>query len=490
MKRSVSVFGLPGLALICLLPVLQATPAAALQAHAGETARVLMVSDIHFDPFWDPGRIAQLEAAPANRWASILAAAPSPDRAGRFAALQQACHTKGQDTDYTLLASSLGAMRANAAGAKFVTVSGDLLAHDFSCKYENALPHAKAGEYSAFAAKTVEFVLDQLRTTFPGVPVFAALGNNDSGCGDYSLDAGGAFLQAIAPVLSADVPAGERGQARHDIARGGYYGVALPPPFARTRLLILDDLFMSDRYASCGGRPNPAPAAEQIAWLHRRLEQARRDHQRVWVMAHIPPGINPYSTIRKMTNVCAGEAPVMFLASAKLPETIAEFGDVVRLAIFAHTHMDELRLLRAEKGGAHANAVALKMIPSISPVDGNNPSFVVASVYPDSAVLRDYRVIAGSNKTGVGTKWSEEYSFDRTYGVTEFSTASVKRLIKDFHSDRAASAQTSHAYLEHYFVGADESALLKPFWPEYTCTLDNDTEAGFKACECGDGKAH
>ena len=40
----------------------------------------------------------------------------------------------------------------------------------------------------------------------------------------------------------------------------------------------------------------------------------------------------------------------MFLSSEALPETMAKYGDVIRLAIFAHTHMDEMRLLEPADG--------------------------------------------------------------------------------------------------------------------------------------------
>ncbi|MGA7341787.1 MAG: hypothetical protein WBX18_14380, partial [Terracidiphilus sp.] len=53
-----------------------------------QTVPVLLVSDIHFEPFWDPAKTAQLAAAPASQWKTILAAQESPDRAARFDALQ------------------------------------------------------------------------------------------------------------------------------------------------------------------------------------------------------------------------------------------------------------------------------------------------------------------------------------------------------------------------------------------------------------------
>ncbi|HEV2134733.1 MAG TPA: metallophosphoesterase [Terracidiphilus sp.] len=445
--------------------------------------RVLMVSDIHFDPFWDLEKVKELLPAPVEKWSAILGGPDSPDRADRFAALQKMCQAKGMDTDYALLVSSVQALRANASDARFVLASGDLLAHDFSCKYEAAVPHATADDYNAFAAKTLAFVMDRLRSTFPGVPVYAALGNNDSGCGDYRLDAGGAFLRTIAPTLSADVPAAQRGQARGDLTAGGYYSVVLPAPMERTQLLVLDDVFMSREYATCGGKPDAAPAAQQIEWLRSQLERARREDEKVWVMAHIPPGINPFSTIPNMKKVCAGAAAAMFLSSNAIADAIEEFGDVVRLAIFAHTHMDELRLLTAKQPGGTQRPVPLKMVPSVSPIHENEPTFVVASVDPDSAILKDYRVVAASNGTGVATAWHEEYDFDRAYGKKDFSEKSVERLIAEFGADDKAKTAASEEYLRYYYAG-DRSALLKLFWPQYTCVLANDTAEGFRSCAC------
>src|SRR6202034_664458 len=99
------------------------------------TVSALLVSDIHFEPFWDPAKAVKLESEPARSWDAILAAAPSADRQQRFDALQDKCHARGVDTPYALYKSSLTAMRAKAAEAGFVIVSGHLVAHAFSCKY-------------------------------------------------------------------------------------------------------------------------------------------------------------------------------------------------------------------------------------------------------------------------------------------------------------------------------------------------------------------
>ena len=400
-----------------------------------------MVSDIHFEPFWDPEKAAQLATAPVATWKAILSSPDSAGRAEKFAAVEQTCHAKGEDTTYALLTSSLRAMRNDAAGAKFITVSGDLMSHAFTCKFATVFPKASPGDYRAFAEKTVEFVVESLRSSFPGVPVYAALGNNDSGCGDYQLDASSDFLSDAGKVITADLRGPERARALEEFAAGGYYSATLPAPVEHTRLLILDDLFMSRRYQTCSGNDDSAPAAAQIAWLEKQLSDARDKHEKIWVLAHIPPGVDPYSTVTKGKDICKGNAPQMYLSSEALPEALARYGDVIKLAIFAHTHMDEVRLLEPAKTSAKEEGVPVKMVSSISPVDGNNPSFTVARVDPAKGQLEDYRVFVASNKTGIDTTWTEEYDYAKAYHEPAFSAGDLRNLIDGFQSDTKATIE-------------------------------------------------
>ncbi len=462
--------------------VAQAT--VARDAEGTQAVHALFVSDIHFEPFWDPGKAAKLAAAPVTEWKAILASPDGADRGARFADLKQACPTRGEDTQYALYASSLGAMRAEAADAKFVIVSGDLMAHSFSCKYASLFKNAAPGEYRVFTEKTVEFVVRSLREALPGVPVYAALGNNDSDCGDYQLDADSEFLAAIAGEFTHEIAGASREQAARTFAVGGYYSASLPAPLEHTRLLVLDDLFMSRRYETCGGKEDPAPAAAQIAWLERQLDAARQNKEKVWVMAHVPPGVDAYSTATKGKNICKGNGPTMFLSSEALPETLARYGDVIRLAIFAHTHMDEVRLLEPAGSDPTEKGVAVKMVPSISPVDGNNPSFVVARIDARTAVMRDYRVVAASNKTGVDTAWAEEYDFAKAYEEPAFSAATLDDLVGRFAADRGAQTSVSQSYIRNYEVGQPMRALGL-VWPMYVCALKNDEADAFASCVCG-----
>ena len=171
----------------------------------------------------------------------------------------------------------------------------------------------------------------------------------------------------------------------------------------------------------------------------------------------------------------------MFLASEKLAGMLAEFGDVVELAIFAHTHMDELRLLKP--GTAAGKAVAVKMVPSISPIHGNHPSITLAQIDPSTAALVDYKVFAASNASGVNAKWSEEYDFARSFHQAEFTSSSISQVIAGFAADPDAKTQSSGSYIENFSVGY-ASPLLRLAWPQYVCTLSNYTAESFRSCAC------
>jgi sphingomyelin phosphodiesterase acid-like 3 len=491
------------IALLCLFlsaiaAQAQSAKPAAPQAQAAVPA--LLLSDIHFDPFSDPAKVPQLAAAPSSGWRAILAAAPSPDQPQRFQSLQQSCHARGADTSYALFDSSLKAMRAHATEAKFVTVSGDLLAHAFDCKYNTIFPDAAPETYRSFVEKTLAYVTDELYGAFPGVPVYIALGNNDSNCGDYRLDAHSEFLAAEGREVTKSFPAPERKAAEESFAAGGYYSISLPAPIQNARLLVLNDIFMSKNYASCSGKPDSTAADSQLTWLRQQLAEARASKQKVWVMGHIPPGIDLYSTARRLTDVCGGRDPVMFLSSEKIADALTDSSDVIELAIFAHTHMDEIKLLKAGLSDAHPAApdhvtveakgfiaepkvVAVKMVPSISPINGNRPSITLAQVDPTTAALRDYKVFTASNQTGVNAVWTEEYDFDRSYHAAEFDPSSVSQLIAGFAADSSAKTQASHSYIQDFSTGS-HLAEMQMFWPEYVCSLSNHTQQSFRECVC------
>jgi len=247
-----------------------------------------------------------------------------------------------------------------------------------------------------------------------------------------------------------------------------------------TRLLVLEDIYMMSGFSNCEADDTDQKGAqEQLAWLARELDGARQRGERVWVLGHVPPEINPKAALARGLALCTGGDVEGYLSSDALVNSLTAHADVVRLALFGHTHMDELHLL-----GSKENEVPMKIVASVSPVDGNTPSFTVAKVSPASAMLMDYTVYTASNTTGTGTTWAKEYAFGETYGETSFSSKTLGDLIGRFRADTSGTGAESLAYQTHFYKG-HAPIPLGPFWQGYVCSLDHATGAGFKACVCG-----
>ncbi len=458
-------------------------PVPAAQPQAA-TIPVLMLSDIHFDPFRDPAKVAKLAATPVAGWEAILKAPDSATQAASFQALQTACGAvKGLDSNEALFDASLKAEKTQGAGVKFVTISGDLLVHQFDCRFKTTMKTEEG--YGEFAEKTASYVIKRVEAEFPSAAVYVALGNNDSSCGDYALDMHDRFLSGTSKAVVDGLrgaSAADVAQAKTDYEAGGYFSVGLIAPMQKTRLLVIQDMYLSRKWATCAKKADASDPAAVLAWLKSQLDGAAQRGEKVWVMGHIPPGIDVYATLKK-GKTCDVNGAESFLAPVdkeSLGDVLAAHADVITLGLFGHTHMDEMKLVPAESGGG----VPIKGVASISPVDGNTPSFTLAKIDPAAALMDDYSVYVAPNKTGVGGAWTREYGFGETYGQKVFSAASLTQIVGGFQADPQGAAAMSQAY-EINFDPLYPIPVLTLGWPQYVCGMDKMTESDFRDCACG-----
>jgi len=457
------------------------------------TIPALFISDIHYDPLRDPVLAPRLNAAPASEWSTILATPASPTITEDYAALQKACPTRGYDPDQTLWQSTLAALRVQAVNSRFAVLSGDMLPHNFECRYRFLFPNSTRADYLNFTLNTLRYVVTSLRAALPGIPLYIALGNNDTACTGNSLDPSNDFLALTAKVIAESLPPASGQSILRDFATGGYYSIPMAAPMRHTRLLVVDNLFFLTEYTTCAKKKDYSEETAQIAWLNSQLALARRHHENVWVVGHIPPGVSLYTTFLRHRNVCGGDAPDMSLHSEQFAQSLASNANTVRLALFAHTHSDAFALITPTLGDPgpvppqSGIGVPVKVVASVSPINGNNPSFTLASVDPATAILRDYTVIESSNLTGIDATWTKQYTYSEDYAEPDFSSRSLSGLIASFRADPNAETPASQAYLAHHYSTGAAAAILKLFWPIYVCAMDHDSSQSFAACSCSSG---
>ncbi len=189
--------------------------------------------------------------------------------------------------------------------------------------------------------------------------MYIALGNNDSGCGDYQLDEEDPLLTGTGAAIACGwfgAPLSDVKKARADYDRLGSYTLPLQRTVrAKAGCMVVDDLYLSSRFNNCKGKPDAAGCHDLLAWMDTELSAAERRGEFVWVLTHIPPGINTYSTNANGIDVCAGEtADDLSRSPPRMTAVLARHAAVVRVMIAGHTHVDESRVFGSDEGAAPA----------------------------------------------------------------------------------------------------------------------------------------
>jgi sphingomyelin phosphodiesterase acid-like 3 len=418
--------------------------------------KFLAVSDIHFNPFADPSMVAKLEAADVSQWEAILASSSVTTFS-----------TYGSDVNEPLLRSALGEMKRQLPSPAFVLISGDFLAHKFDKTYQQYATDKSQAAYSAFVAKTIAYVASAFRKTYPGVRIYPTLGNNDSDGGDYAVTPNGTFLASFRDVWKPIVDS--RSFAKR-FPTGGYYHADVPS-LDRVRIIALDTNLFSSNYkpsSTAGGRH---PALVQLEWLDAELLLARAEHKRVWLLFHIPPGVDVYDSL-EYGGACPSLTSQTFWKAEyqqRYLKIVAQHRKTIIGTFAGHTHQDEFRIAAGD---------FIHISPSISPIFGNNPAFEIVDVERDGAI-NDYVAFHLPNAT---LPWSREYSFREAYAKPRYDTATLTELAAAIDSDAATRAK----YFGYTSSGnAKSSAEALATWQGYWCGLTIVDPAAFGSCYCG-----
>ena len=240
-------------------------------------------------------------------------------------------------------------MKQRVPNPDIIFISGDFLVHYFQMFFnERATDHSQAA-YEAFVNKTEQYLAMKFAHTFPNAQIAPTLGDWDTAGGTTASYAGPNFLASFASSWDAAV---NRNNGAPDFqttfSSGGYYSTTFPID-PRGRLIVL---YTQPWAAECteGG----TLGTDELQWLTAQLADARSQGQKVWLLGHIPPGIDANSTAQKIAkgDSCS-EAIVPFWAdaySSRLYALFTEYCDVLAFGIFAHEHYDDFRVMRDSSG--------------------------------------------------------------------------------------------------------------------------------------------
>ena len=450
--------------------LLTPTTSRAQVAPASGAGLVVSISDIHFNPFYDPKLAAKLVQSDYTEWQAIFS------RSG-----VQGYGSHSADTSYKLLNSALENIYLRAARPDFIIISGDFLAHDFQETYAKLAGSNDPKAVNSFIDKTIAFVTWVIARRFPKTPVYPALGNNDSYCGDYQVEPAGQFLRATAQTWKRLL--NNKSNAEFFLqtfpAMGSYSVLA---PYNRNhRVIILNTTFFSENYQNTCGDPRAEPGTEEMKWLETELEKAAAGKKRVWLVYHIPAGVDVFASVK---NGQAGQAVSLWQPAynQQFIDLVARYSSVIVAAFAGHIHMDSFQLVKSNN---QAPASFVHITPAISPLFGNNPAFDVFTYDRRLAALKDYsayyfNLSSPAAKKNAPVKWSKEYSFAQAFAQPDFSATALQSIYGLMPADKNGDLTKYQAY---YNVSNTASpGFDRSNWRAYWCGIGSLTVSTYLSC--------
>ena len=430
---------------------------------------VVVFSDVHFNPFYAPSLFEALNAADAGKWAGIFQTSgitvPS---------------SWGSDTNYPLLTLALSSIRRNLGAGPVIIFTGDILGHYLPQQFYQKINgtskprnDADVAAMKAFTDKTVTFFMQQVRSSFGNIPIMFALGNADSYTG---LGPDSSFLSDTAELYYTQFVNGtvDHQTFLSTFTSGGYYS-AEP---AGTNLMVIG--LNTFEFSPYFGNVNASAVASELAWFDTTLASAQARGKRVWLLMHVPPGADKYSTAQSVdSHGHITTATMMWNQDyqAGFLQILSKYPGLITQTLTAHTHMDEYRIVSP---GNLADTT-----PGIAPYFGNNPAFKVFTFSGETFKATDYTSLNYDLATMPG-QFNSYYTFSTSYLMQGFLNDSLLQLYPELAAEKARQ----QLYRGSYFSGHNYSVpignafnpITDKTWPVYWCGIGHMDEQGLIDC--------
>nr|XP_032808958.1 acid sphingomyelinase-like phosphodiesterase 3a [Petromyzon marinus] len=431
--------------------LLHTAMAAALRARGGKGV-FWHLSDLHLDPSY------RADAVPESVCRSSRGL-PVRD-AGPFGS--HMC-----DSAWRLVQSALENMRSLDPDPDFLVWTGD------------SPPHLPVKELSTREVLEIMGNFTTLiRSTFPNTPVIPALGNHDYWPQDQDPVAGSELYDRVADMWSGWLT--EESQALFRKA-GFYTQLVRGASSAALRVVTLNTNLYYTPNRQTLGLPDPGG---QLAWLREVLSLARRHQEKVYVVAHVPPGykpeLGPGTFVRPEYN-------------ARLVAVFSEFADVIAAHLYGHLHTDCFMVLQSPAGAALGS---MFVSPAITPWRSNNGS--VAIPLANNPGFRSYNYsqrdlaieelsqfylnLTEANERGKAS-WALEYRMAEAFGLPDLRPGSLLALGRLMLS-RGPSADAAFAlYARHFLVSFTADRWCQgPCRLRLACAALHVGSGGYEAC--------
>ncbi|XP_011505408.1 PREDICTED: sphingomyelin phosphodiesterase-like [Ceratosolen solmsi marchali] len=305
--------------------------------------KVLHISDTHYDPYYQEGSNAECNEPLCCRYTNGPPLTPTA-AAGRWGDYRK-CDTPKRTVDHMLKH-----IAKTHPDIDYILWTGDLPPHDVwnQTREENL--------------KILRETVEQMVTTFPGIPIFPSLGNHESApVNSYppSFAPKENNISWLYDELDKQwrrwLPTG----TSHTIRRGAFYSVLVRPGF---RILSVNTNYCNNK--NWWLLINSTDPVSELQWLIYELQGAEINSEKVHIIGHIPPG----------------HSDCLKVWSRNYYHIINRYESTITAQFFGHTHYDEFEIFYDTLSIAYVG-------PSVSPYYDLNPGYRIYYVdgdHPDT----------------------------------------------------------------------------------------------------------
>lgn len=417
--------------------------------------KVVLISDFHLSPFLNRATTEALVTNDIALWDGLFSATTNgfftPDATGE------------QPTTPLLLNSALNNARGACPHPDAIIFPGDFLYYHFLSWYTNIAQTTNVQTGKALLVKTIAYSLMKIRQSFPTAPVYFSLGNNDTFDADYDMAPQGDAFYADTARVFYDGPLTnvlDYAAFAATYTNSGNYAA----PFGHGDIITLQSTYFSANY------PHGLVAgSNQLTYLEAELQKSAAANRHVWLLFHIPPGIDPLVTWGNWQNNDTNSVSTDWNPNFLAPfcTIVSRYTNTISGIFCGHYHLRGWRLV---SDPVNSNAIATVQIATgLLFNHGNNPGLTILTydrntlaLVNESTYSLDYATWYGSLDSAAS--WSVRYSQNQGYNIPDLAPSS---LLSAWTAMRAPTSAGFSYYNNEYTGGRTPLACTASNWPAY-----------------------
>ncbi len=456
--------------IVALLSQFACIQNATIDNKAASIAKFVNFTDLHFNPFYDSLLVKELDKSKVELWDSIF----------------NTNHNKivsqyHDETDYYLLETAFESMKKELTNPDFIIMTGDYICHDFGENYSKYTQNNNQDDMHKFLLKTIAYVTQKLQKTFPNTLIIPTFGNNDSYCGDYHLQNKGTFLHDFSNLYQDILGNKLSNDEALNLDQHGYFCLRNPSNDSH-KIIALNSIYFSFKYQTDDAPRNcvcdtklsiqDSIAQEQFHWLENHLAESKAKNEKVWIITHIPPGVNVYET---MKNKEEKKASLFWKESynKRYLSLLEEYSAEIFTTMTGHTHMDDFKLHLSDSSKSY-----IHISPSISPVFGNNPAFQIIEYDMKSADFTNFTKYIINVDKPQNASWESEYVFKDIYPINTLDAEGYTKLLLALNTDSTYKS----AYSCFYESSSNNGQEIMDDWNWYNCGISSTLPEVYENC--------